>query len=276
MKIMKSKLLIILFIPAISALFLSCSKKEDKTPGNYRVTRITDANGVTNYEYDANGRVKKANNTEYYYNSEGNIVKVLDENGYVEDYSYNTDGSIKEILITTAASTRKTIFDAVMIGSHVKINEAQIYDKSNNTFQLTETIRNTHNNQNQIIQQLVLSPSGETRTLSYTFDNAGNVISGKYYATDDQDNEYLETEINVAYGNGKSLEFVKPGNFNTKFWLISNNNFQTQMDYKVYNADGTVRAEQSTRNYGEFNEVGYPTKIINGTSTPIIIDYERF
>ncbi len=280
----------ILLFAIIFSLF-SCSKNEEPTTPdpstfNYRVkteTNTNDSNSITTqYEYNANGKVSKITyqNGTYIvltYNSANLLIKYENSSSgndiYYINYTYNSSGNVEEA-ITYQQQTGSTLLD--------RYKDSFIYSNNRLTQTLRTSWRHATNdwNTNPSIANYEYNANGK-------ISKKNEVTNGRYYLmTYDANNNITKTdEYNLQSGsttqyylrssttrtfdtkkaNTTSFSIV-PNGFNP-YDLVSGGNNVIDLVAKQYSESGSVTSTHSETNTYQYNEAGYPTKIVNGATT---------
>ncbi len=151
-----------------------------------RLVSVIDPEGTTNYAYDANGNristeYPNGVTTTYSYNSINVLVSEVttdpDEN-VIASYEYTIGSNGERLSCTELGRTVEYTYDelerltseTVTVGYDVSVT-TYTYDANSNRLSMTrdgEVINNTYNSLNQIL---------EAGDISYTWDNAGNLVS---------------------------------------------------------------------------------------------------
>ena len=181
-----------------------------------RLISVTDVEGTTTYAYDANGnRISTTYPngvvTTYGYNSINALVSEVttdSEENVLASYEYTIGANGERLSCTELGRTVEYTYDAlerltsetVTVGSAVSVT-TYTYDSNSNRLSMTrdgEVTNYTYNSLNQITQ------AGD---ISYTWDNAGNLVSqsrnGVIAATYTYDchNRMISANINSISGN---------------------------------------------------------------------------
>ena len=205
----------------------------------------TDANGhTTSYAYDADGRKTSVTApglsvTNFKYDSDGNLLSTTDTNGHTTSYTYD------------AAGNRASKTNALGETWHYS------YDANGN---LTETktpsggtIDQVYDSENRLIHK---SYSGDTPSVSYTYDAAGNKTQmtdgvGTTLYTYDAGGQLIEASTpsgNFLYTydpSGDLLSRTYPNGLKTTYTYNDSNEMvtasvQSQATYYTYDPDGRL------------------------------------
>lgn len=181
-----------------------------------RLISVTDSEGTTSYTYDANGNRTSTTYpngvvTTYGFNSINALVSEVtidSDDNILASYEYTIGANGERLSCTELGRTVEYAYDAlerltsetVTVGSDVSVT-TYIYDSNSNRLSMIrdgEVTNYTYNSLNQITQ------AGD---ISYTWDNAGNLVSqsrnGVIAATYTYDchNRMISADINNISGN---------------------------------------------------------------------------
>jgi len=216
--------------------------------GKMNLTRVTDADGNSDFTYDANGNIStiksptglitsyayETQNNQittitdplghamtYAYDASGNLTKTTDPTAQDTLYEYYSNGKLKKI---TAPGSRVTEFQASTEGYLTEIKDTvgtDVYTLSleyNSLGDVTKITRpdgtvltNTYNAMKKITGHTRTSGSS-TKTVQYTYNKGGNITKAtenSYDRTFTYDNLWI---TKISYPGGGSVSYTFSGN----------------------------------------------------------------
>ena len=136
-------------------------------------TSVTVPSGTTVYEYDELNRLSEVkdpfgNTTTYTYDAVGNKLSISYSNGTITEYTYD------KLYRLTKMETRKVNGDIIssyeytlgLAGNRLKVSE--------NTGRVVEY---SYDDTYKLVEEKITMPSGDVRTISYTYDAVGNRLT---------------------------------------------------------------------------------------------------
>jgi len=280
----------IVIFAIIFSLF-SCSKNEEPTTPdpstfNYRVKTETTTSGsnsnATQYEYNTNGKVSKIT---YYngtyavltYNSANLLIKYevfsSSYDIYYINYTYNSSGNVEEA-ITYQQQTGSTLLDRYkdsFIYSNNRLTQilSTSWNHATNDWHTNPSIANYEYNANGKISKKNEVNNGRYYLMTYDANN--NITKTDEYnlQSGSTTQYYLRSSTTRTFDTKKAntTSFsILPNSFNPNYFVSGGNNV-IDVVAKQYSETGSVTSTYSETNTYQYNEAGYPTKIVNGATT---------
>jgi YD repeat-containing protein len=254
----------------------ACSSEDPKPePERYRLKEVTYESGnITQYEYDAKGRVSKiiwigasAATEEYTYDSQDRIIKSTmtapTYEYYIHQYSYGSDGNVEESIITSLrkgdAAQEKRKYEYDYVNKHLTQIRLYTWISSTNSWSTTPIVQTGTYDEKGRVTKI----TGEKDYYSFSYDEVGNKTDYRRYIQKmgSSTSYYLATQSIATFDQKpnafKSVQLPVPSLF------ISNPNNVIDETTKTFNEDGSTKGISTYSAVYEYNSAGYVTKINN-------------
>ena len=234
---------------------------------NYNLTKVTDQAGViiSEYEYSANGVLKKSMDKTIEYNDKGRISTLRYDSGAYVSYHYDDDNN--------TVTTKNSVGDTT----------TQVYNDALLTVSSTDEDGNTTSYSYDDRYRVIKEKSGD-KTTEYTYNKGGNLVSTitadgddkecSYFVYDDNNNLIRQqTDDDYTY-----YQYNSNGDMTVSATLSSDydgdvpNIFDESLDcfdtiLYTYNSNGTLSTEKSEDSVTSYEYDNYGNTVQTSTLT---------
>ncbi|MCF6348611.1 MAG: polymorphic toxin type 23 domain-containing protein [Flavobacteriaceae bacterium] len=238
-----------------------------------QIIRMTDDGGTINYQYFANGNLKRSTLggivTTMQYDGWGRKIKLTDPSAGVYQYEYNAFGeTTKEI--TPKGETTFTLDNIgkltqkIVQGELTNLQSNYIYDPATKLLKTINTNQNatyTYQYDNyKRLNKTIESNANAVFERTTTFDGLGRANTEQYKARNLSDNKISDIITKNIYKNGSLFKILNNAN-QSELWKINTVNQRGQITDAVY-GNGIVESNS-------YDAYGLPTRIRTYENTEI-------
>lgn len=265
-----------------------------------RIVKKTGTNGNYQYAYDAKSNLKSVtdginNNTqEFTYDLANRLVKQTNTNGFTGEYEYDVNSNISANTYKFSNKNNKVKYNydnanrlnSIKLNDNItwtnvfdglsRISFKQISNGSNN-YRIRYTYQNVANVNNKTTTMLAIIKNGINPSISYIYDELGNIetikkgttLTNQYYY--DEINQLIK-EIDVEQNKVITYEYDEGGNITRKkeYSYINGTQGTTPTKTITYTYGNTNWKDQLTSYNGKqitYDEIGNPLTYNGNTYT---------